>query len=415
MDSSVSYRDRADGARQRKCESALGSYALSYSTIRVQALKYINGSGQQVGSPVLQVSAPTAHPDPNPDHVYCLDFLESAFAEDVVSIGYSNTKDNLSAAPAVAAGEKASGLLSYVVSKNIDQTGEIIRNLIRAIFIAVSGKYNFNYNRQQLQANTTPVSLTEQDVNPFDLADMAGLNHDLRPYGYCLTLGDYTYDTRRYSADAYCNAPEISLRPASAPPLLEAAKQQKILRPVPRSGILYRPKQPYSVFVYVRDDPEIGGPWQLRLTKTMMLENISPILGLHVSRSFFAEHRTALAFDGGNLVSVCIAKGSEVEGAIQIPLDVIFGLVSLPTEKIAQEIDLKNGSVDLINKQKDLLALQNQILAAKAGEYPGAAKGQVPGALGVKAGTPPAHDGNYVPAIGGISDLGVSSICKAIE
>ncbi|WSG98799.1 hypothetical protein U8P76_30670 (plasmid) [Rhizobium johnstonii] len=378
MDSSISYEVRPDGSQVRRCESGLGSYSLPYSTISFTVSQPYK-SGVKLGRPRLLVSKPEAHPDPNPKHLYCLDFLENAFSNDNITVAY-HKKGSIDAFTKTDA--LATGLLSLVASKNIDQTGDIIRNLLRAIFIIASGDENFSVNRLDGDPDEI-VMMTEQTVDPFDPIAMAALNKSLYEYGYCVALGKYTIDESRYSADAYCDKPDTTLANGYLPPFLRAAKEQQYLVDKLPVGIYYRPRQPYPLDIYVRDDPPAHKPWQLRWTDTVMLENVSPILVLKVNRTIFAEYRTALAFDRGNLLDVCVAKGSEVAGGIQIPLDIVYGLVSLPAATISKEIERKTTTANLISTQKNIIALQNQILQAKAGEYFGGSASGTP--LGASA------------------------------
>ncbi|NYJ13034.1 hypothetical protein GGI64_004115 [Rhizobium leguminosarum] len=368
MDSTITYEVRPDGKTARRCDSALGSYSLPISTIKITVTQMYKGTSPVDGA-LLNVSAPEPHPDRDPKHLFCLDFLENGFSDDTVTVAYSgSTKVNQTEAPSMTA---STGMLSVIASKSIDRTGDVIRNLIRAIFILASRDVSFG--RTQPTGAEVPVIMTQQSVNPFDLQAMAALNRSLHDYGYCLTFGNYTYNTSRLKPDDYCNNPSISLPADARPPLLEAAESQQYLVKQFPVGIFYRPRQPYSMFVYVRDDPG-RGPWELRKIDTVMLENLSPILVLKVNRTIFAEYRTVLAFDRGNLVDVCIGKGSEVAGALQIPLDIIYGIVSLPSAAIVKEIGNKRSTQELLDAQKELLTLQNSILKAQPGTFPGASK-----------------------------------------
>jgi hypothetical protein len=372
MDSSVTYVVRPDGSQARRCASGLGSYALPYSTITFKVSQPYK-SGVRVGRPRLEISKPEAHPDPK--HIYCLDFLENPFSDDNITVAYdkrTGTTDSFT-----KTGISASGLLSLIASKNVDQTGDIIRNFLRAIFIFASGDYNFSFNRLTDEFDEI-VMMTEQTVDPFDLSAMAALNKSFAEYGYCITLGKFTVDDSHYTANSYCDNPDISFRNGAVPPLLRASKEQRYLVDKLPTGVFYRPRQRYPLDIYVRDDPPARKEWELRATDGVMLENVSPILVLHVNRTIFAEYRTALAFDRGNLLDVCVAKGSEVAGGLSIPLDIVYGLVSLPAATIGQEITSKTTTAALISKQKDILALQNQILQAKAGQYYGAATSPEP-------------------------------------
>ncbi|ACS60269.1 hypothetical protein Rleg_5447 (plasmid) [Rhizobium leguminosarum bv. trifolii WSM1325] len=365
MDSSVTYEVRPDGSQARRCDSGLGSYALPYSTITFKVTQPYK-SGVKVGRPRLEMSRPEAHPDPK--HIYCLDFLENSFSDDNITVAYDKRTGSTDSFN--KAGISASGLLSLIASKNVDQTGDIIRNFLRAIFIFSSGDYNFSFNRLTGDFDEI-VMMTEQTVDPFDLSAMASLNKSFAEYGFCITLGKFTVDESRYTPNRYCDNPDISFTNGAGPPFLRAAKEQRYLVETLPTGVFYRPRQRYPLDIYVRDDPPAHKAWELRWTDGVMLENLSPILVLHINRTIFAEYRTALAFDRGNLLDVCIAKGSEVAGGLSIPLDIVYGLVSLPAATIGQEITSKTTTAALISKQKDILALQDQILQAKAGQYYG--------------------------------------------
>jgi hypothetical protein len=408
MDSSVSYEIRPDGSQVRRCSSALGSYALPYSVIKVTVYQQYK-AGVKTGKPRLQVSKPEAHPDRDPKHIYCLDFLESAVSDDNVTVAFDKQGD-IDTFP--NKDPAATGLLSLIASKNIDQTGEIIRNILRAIFIFASGDSNFSFGREA-GADEPPLMMTEQVVDPFDLSAMAGLNKSLNEYGFCLTLGKYTFDDNKYSPDAYCDKPDLSVAASAMPPLLRAAKDQRYLVDKMPVGIFYRPRQPYKIFVYVRDDPDAHRPWELRSIDTVMLENLSPILALEVNRTIFAEYRTAFAFDHGNLIDACVAKGSEVLGGLQIPLDIIYGVVSLPAATIGHEIQIKTTTATLLSKQRDIIALQDQILLAKAGNFPGTDTPATAAPLGtdLQFATPAAH----VSTPGQIGEEKFGDFCKLLK
>lgn len=366
VDSSVEYVKLPNGDLQQRCSSALGSYSLSYSTIKVAIYQnYSNATNTPVGGAYLNPIQITPHPD---GHTYCLDFLESLVSEDKVGIYYSGT-GSANAAPTDTS--RPNGLLQLIVSKNIDRTGTIIQKLLRLLFIVASGDADSGFGRAE--PSTTPRMMTEQDVNPFDAAALARLNRSLRQYGFCVNLGKFTYDVNALTPDQYCNDPERALQASARSPHLEAALHQNYLVKKLPTGIFYRPRQGYSLFVYVRDDPAVG-PWKLRKIDTIQLENISPIMVLEVNRSVFAERRTAIAFDNGDLIEVCMAKGSEVEGFIQIPLDVVYGIVSLPSVTISAELSLKAKQIGLLDAQKQVLTAQQAYLDFLAGAAGSATK-----------------------------------------
>jgi hypothetical protein len=354
MSSTQTFVERPDGSVVQSCASGLGSYSLAYSTIRVKVYQDFGANNQPVSGASLFVTPPTPHPDPK--QKYCLNFLESGFADDKVQVVWSGAGDANDASKPEAT-RSPNDLLALVVSKNIDRTGEIIRKLIRALFIALSRNPDSTFGRGLNDAVETRL-MTEQDVNPFDVPAMARLNKSLKEYGICITLGKYTH-SEMLSADAYCNSPDLSLSLSGLSRYAEVAQKQRYLVDKLPIGIFYRPKQSYSLFAYVRDDPDLGGPWHLRKVESVQLENISPVMVLGVSRALFAEHRVAFAFDNGNLVDFCLAKGSEVQGAVKIPVDIIYGIVSLPSATIEAELSLASGKKNLLDAQKRLIDAQN--------------------------------------------------------
>ena len=191
MDSSVTYELQADGIATQKCKSGLGSYSLPMSTVNVKVLQdYIGGN--PVGRARLAIDPPQQNADPR--HLYCLDFLENPFSDDVVQVFYAGKGDTEAVRTTAPI---ANGLLSLITSRNTDRTGDIVRKLIRAIFIIASGNATSTFGRSTLDPTATTVTMTEQSVDPFDAAAMSSLNQSLREYGYCLSLGEYTYNSGR--------------------------------------------------------------------------------------------------------------------------------------------------------------------------------------------------------------------------
>jgi hypothetical protein len=386
MNSTQSFLETPDGRLSQTCSSGLGSYALPYSTIKVKVSQnFLNNEPVSGTAIFIDTQDPKRHPDPK--QRYCLNFLESGFSDDTVGVYYGNASakarnndSNFSVDPDFESAN-SNGLLSLIISKNVDRSGETILKLLRAIFIFISPNPNFNFNRENEEQNATPKTLTEQDVDPFNLQALANLNNDLRPYGFCITLGDYTHDASLSPGD-YCNKPGRALAESGLPQrTVIAGRQHRLVDPLP-IGVFYRPRQPYTLFVYGRSDPEMGGPWQLIKTDTVMLENISPVLAVQVHRALFAEHRVALAFDNGNLLDICIAKGSELRGFVKIPLSIVYGIVSLPSQTIEAELSLAGNKQDLLDAQDKVITAQksyidsllNQSADSKTGAKPTASK-----------------------------------------
>ena len=345
------------------CSSEAGAYSLSMTTWKFEIVRF--GAGPYVMNGLDE----QAHTDPR--FTYCLDYLASVLADDKLSVGYA------SAGAADPAG--TTGLLSYVASFAVDRSADIARDLIRTIFVALSGNAGFGANRLSGKAaNEKPVTLGRFELDPLDPEEMASVNNQIKNYGFCLVLEDYTFNTDAASAGAYCSNPFGVSRKYPSPEVT-AQRAQRWLKPAAeRGGILYRPRLPYTLSVYTKEDPRGSGAWALRKTTEVELENLSPIVSLGLNRAAFAESRVGLEFVNGVLSNFCVAKTSEIAGFIDVPLDIVYGIVSLPSETIKAEINRATASKELVKAETDLIAAQRQFIEFeknKGAEPPGAAAG----------------------------------------
>lgn len=326
-----------------RCSTEAGSYSLSMTTWQFEISKY------PASAPFLDNLTPISHPDTH--FTYCLDYVANAFADDTLSVSY---------ATGPAATPSASGMLNYVASYAVDQSATVIRKLIRAIFVVLSRSPDFN-PRAAVQTGD-PVLLGRFEVDPLDAEEMAAVNDRIKSFGFCLVLDDYSFEMKETSPEAYCSNPH---RISSNFPSQKLAhtRQKRWLREKPdRGGILYRPRLPYGLSVYTKDDAGGPGTWQLRETKTVYLENLSPIVSLGLNRVAFAKSRIGLEFDNGVLKNFCLARSGSVRGIVEIPLDIVYGVVSLPSVTIKAEIDRASKSQLLLDAEDKLLVAQGQFI-----------------------------------------------------
>lgn len=329
-----------------RCRSEGGAYALSMTTWSFEIARY--GDGPYV----LQKINTVQHPDQR--WVFCLDYLAATNASDTVSIGYSQADGK------TGAGSRNSGLLAYVASFAVDKTGDIIRKAIRAIFVGLSQNPAFDPTRAGAAVAGAETVLGKFEVDPLDAEEMAAVNARLRDFGFCLVLDTYTFDTGTTSAESYCSNPQ-AVALAHPSPILKIARDQQWLRTdADRGGVLYRPRIPYSMSIYTKDDPRGPGPWLLRKITQVQLENLSPVVSLEISRTVFAQNKVGLEFDAGVLKNFCIARSSPVAGFIEIPLDVVYGLITLPSATIQAEISRATQTRELVIAQENLIAAQKQ-------------------------------------------------------
>jgi hypothetical protein len=385
------------------CRSTLGSYSLPKTVINLVITKLKTEPFH-----VLQAITPTQVTDNQ--HTFCLDHLRSPTASDEVrvfknKISVVEATDDPVNSPAgialrqrpkiTAVNQKSTPFLQLVASKAVDHTAGIIRRLVRAAFILLTNSGGFSSARSSVgrpfkDNAANPIVVADFTVDPFDHYDMARVNDAVRGYGFCFVLEDYTFNTSRLTADQYCRAPRKGVE-GGAPLAAAAIRDLHYLVPKPKDGIFYRPRASYRLSVYINDDPGgRGNAWRLGSIQNLKAENIMPIVSVGVDRAVFATRRTGLVFTDGALTNVCISKGSEVESAIQIPLDVIYGLVALPSETLRAALDDADTSRQLLEAQKRLITAQNNYIKFLAD----------PNATALPAGTPTAGSAKGALSLG---------------
>lgn len=335
------------------CASALGSYALPKSFVRLRI-------GQKAGAaPDIAVAAdgdpPVAvvkHPDPR--LLFCLDHLNSATSDDKISIVKwpSDKKD-------VPHGS----FLGAVLVNVTDQSAYIIKALIRAAFIAVSGDPGF----APRSATFAPAEIVgDFEFDPFDQREIATINAQLARLGFCVMLEDTTFSSVK-NVQSYCNSPMAhSVRQTIFYKAYRKLQEQPADPFIP--GILYRVPQPYRLLIFHRRD--IQETWELQRTTTVQLENLAPVLSLRITRAAFANKTMHFVFSQGALQTACVSKTSEIAGFVEIPLEIARSLVEVPGAIVKVRIGDLQSEKELVQAQQRLYQMQQSYLSAVVGGTP---------------------------------------------
>lgn len=337
---SVEYYAYRDG-----CKSSLGSYTLPKQIVKFTITE---SSGRYNMTTAQQDTIPD-----NPDiFTFCLDHLVNVFADDKVAVKRSK-------------GTNASPFLEVISSNAADNSVEIIRSIIGSIFSILSNTGQFSFNRSSTIGGGGNI-VASHEVDPFDQDQLAEINQAINEYGFCLVLEEYSYNAEEIRADEYCRNPEhiVYHHPS---PITNELQQQRFLIERPHSGIFYRPKKSYGLAIYTKQDPKGPGSWRLSFMQTLLMENISPVISVGVQRAAFTAQKTALVFNEGTLEDVCIARGGQVAGFIDIPLDIVYGVVNLPAETIKNTIQGNANVVALVQSQDKLLKAQQAYIDYLAG------------------------------------------------
>jgi hypothetical protein len=325
------------------CHTSLGAYFLPKSFVHVEVKRYIEGTKT---SNVLENVETIVRADSR--QVFCLDYLTNVAASDQIIVKKT----------VAGADGGGSQLLDTVASNAIDQSALIIRRAIRTAFTAMSGFRSF-----RAAATTKTENLANLVFDPFDQHKSAYINDRLTKTGFCLVLESYTYSGPLAAADAYCRNPLdfIHRHKAQFAELYEAYDTTPVTPN--RPGIVYRPRVAFQLHIFMRDDPDSRGPWLLRKSMPVLLENISPVLSLALDRAVFTQKKMAFVFERGSLTKMCVFKGSEALAASTIPLEVIKSIVKLPTAIMHIQYDEITQSKELAKAQNNLLLAQQKYLA----------------------------------------------------
>jgi hypothetical protein len=334
------------------CESSVGAYYLSktYLTVEVHSVTDPTTAKEAFS---LQGGI-GAVPRPDPKAPYCLDYLGSITSDDTFNV------------------QKNNNLLAKITSVADDQSAVIAEKAIKAIFVGLSG--NPEFDRLMKQASRAyggrlgGALRFRADFDPFDRAELARVNNGMKDFGFCLVFKEQTFP-HHASIDEYCENPmgpsahepwHASVRRGRPPAARPVVKREA--PPPYTQGIFYRPRLPYSLLLFTKENLRIPGGWQLRGSDTLMLENEAPVFSVGIDRAFFTKRETRLIFSDGQLQDVTIDKGSELAGFVGIPLQIAQSIVALPTNIIQVRINQTNSRNQLIAAQTQLIQAEKQLL-----------------------------------------------------
>jgi hypothetical protein len=326
---SVMSSDLMEFAADGGCRTSAGTYYLPKTHLRVVVTRTTDDNSVYDTVAVTTIRVPDRH------FGYCLDYLGRINTDDIVTVKrYPTTQ-----------------LLGIISTDAIDQSGAILTNFVKAVIGGVTAR------TRDGKKTGEAVVVFNADYDPFDKASTAEVNHALGKFGFCLLLdADFAGDWRKINR--YCDHPKAGHYDRE--PYQVQYRDQ--LPPERRSlqGIFYRPRVPYNYYLFTKDKPRGHGPWQLKESTVVYIENVAPILAARLDRAFFAQRKTTLVFDEGALRNVCVYKTSELEQISLVTLDVVKSVVAIPTQIIQIQIDQTKGEAELAKAEFELLKAQKQ-------------------------------------------------------
>jgi hypothetical protein len=253
-------------------------------------------------------------------------------------------------------------LLRYVMSDAVDQSAYIAETLIKSIFLGVAGASATVRGAGLAEPTSGLQRVAELDFDPFDPVQSAVVNESLKDFGFCIVVAGATFDPSLATVQQYCDKPMwwVQKQPVFNRKL-ETARSHNDVKEV--RGILYRPRMPYRVLLFIKSDLGKAGGWKLRKAEIVAMENISPVISVGVDRTFFAQRKTALVFDQGTLTNVCIYKGAELVKFAEIPLEVVKSVVALPTTILQLRLVNTNNETELVKAHDAILRKQDNMVS----------------------------------------------------
>ncbi len=351
-----------DREKDGGCVGGAGVYYLPRSVFSIEVQQ------DEVGQPIVDVKR---FAEADRTRGYCLDFLLSASAEESIIVEKT---------------EK--GLLAKISSRSDDKSGAIAKNLIDTVFEAAKLGPGGARSLRPGPAKYTVVPPFRAEYDPLNPGQAAMINAELKKRGLCLVIWDAAI-TNAGSMQEYCDNP---LARTTREKAMSSASLHEEASAAPRQsrGLVYRPRLPYNYFLFEKR----AAKWALRKTVTVAIENRSPVVALGVDRAMFAKRETTIEFLDGVLNEIKIDKGSELAGAVEIPLQIANGVAALPANIVQLKIDTTNKRANLIAAQERLLAAQRAYDTDVARIRGGGAPGGVGG-----AGAPATNNGLLPDAV----------------
>lgn len=341
-----------------QCNSTAGSYALP-KTYLAGSITLAPSGGNTIQAPVFNGLSLTHHGDP--DHRYCLSYEASPFAEETIRVEKTNE-----------------GILSLVTSNILDQSRFAVESIFQTIFVAATGSATASLRSDQAVPGSTAEIKRLGEFDPFDYEDTALFNEAASSFGYCVFIPDYSFDSTHRSIAQYCDAPRATV--AKHPPKWKAnviagkipgwagsstaPTTARVDDPKMLAGILYRPRFPYTVYLMNKR----GHEWVVQDRRTILLENISPIMSVGVNRAALSQKTTALQFRDGVFENVCIYNSAGVVELVNIPLSLAKAIFQLPAEIISVRFGDTEAENALLQVQTELLKAQLQLLQLQAAQ-----------------------------------------------
>ncbi|WP_370193859.1 MULTISPECIES: hypothetical protein [Aurantimonas] len=340
------------------CNTTLGSYVLPKQVLAFTITESDAGASHQITRPTLKTTA-----DDPERFSFCLDHLENPLSDDRVIVQYASlgqvSKPDAGSGQSGDATQRKpirTSFLETIAANGEDRSVIIVRKVIQAVFNILS-QTGLRLRSTTLGPRASNV-VASHEVDPLDPGALAEVNAAVRRFGFCLMVEDLTFDRKAATVDEFCNRPQQIALSNPSPRMEVLARQTYFAGAKPTTGVFYRPKRPYGLYIFTKDDPEGPGPWRLSLIEEIELNNLSPVISVGVDRALFTDQRTALVFDAGTLKNVCIGRAGQLASLIDIPLDIIYGIVQLPGERLRVAANSAGVSQQLLETQNNLFQLQ---------------------------------------------------------
>jgi hypothetical protein len=129
----------------------------------------------------------------------------------------------------------------------------------------------------------------------------------------------------------------------------------------PINGVLYRQSLLYRLTIVANE----GGANEIQQAYNVLAPNRAAIFRLSMKRGAFVTRTASIQFNNGFLLSADYLKPSEVNGFVQIPLNLANDAVSIVTNIIPNQVNLINSKTALNVAQTNFISSQQAVSQTK--------------------------------------------------
>jgi len=301
--------------------------------------------------------------------------LETTYIPDITKACFLRYRESSLSYDKIQVGLSGGVFLSSISSETEDNTPKIVSDFgtIAANTLKLAAKLGAG---GAAEAKVLKLHV-DRIIDPFNPRDVADLNAQVGRIGMKLKVNsDFDGDAESMSQAR----DEPSGKPSGWGFTPEGGERYE--------GLFYRPALPYRLN-FITDpttagettygqvvDPAARPPAGI-VSYNVNLPNEAPIMEIKVSRAAFVKNSVKINFDNGMLKDISYDKPSQIEGFVQIPVDLSKQALAIPNDlltiryaNVTNQTTTLGDQTALLKAQADLIAAQQALKTAQENAKP---------------------------------------------